>query len=678
MFQKVAKGAHRQIGYRADIEGLRAVAVLLVVGFHAKVPGFQGGFIGVDIFFVISGYLISALLLKELQETGSIDFRGFYARRARRLLPAAFVMIATTVCASSLILAPLEQALVGRAGVAASTYISNFWFMRRGLDYFAPESTNNPLLHTWSLSVEEQFYLIWPALLMATWLYFSSKRSFMVALAAGCAVSLIACFWIASVRQPWAFYLLPTRAWEFGAGALTCLVSHKTLVPTLQARRRVRWVGLLLLVAAASLFSEDQGFPGWMLLIPILATCALLLCGETDGDHRSFWPLTAAPMQYAGHLSYSIYLWHWPTLVLGAVLFPDLDIGGRLSLVAASLLLAGVSYYLVENPIRRNPWLVPRRTATIALGVALTLLGASAGEGQHVLALKWANSPSQLLISAAEQRSSALSLPGNDCMVGFTEAVPKACTFGNADAGGTIVLLGDSHAGQWFTAVERFASRQGLKLVTYLKTSCPISDVPIFNARLMRWNPECQQWRDAALKEIVAIGPLLVVISSHQLAYVPGPGRHSAAMTTSPHDWVSGVERSLRVLTERGIRVAYIRDTPRMSVHVPTCLSRAVMHHRSAEACGRSRSLATDETTFAGEVATLRKVPGTSVIDVTDRFCDRELCPAIRNGIVVYRDNNHVSEDYVRGLQEELAARLDMAAGTSGHAASAQGQGVRK
>ena len=646
--------AQIRIPFRADVEGLRAVAVILVVAFHARVPGVSGGFIGVDVFFVISGYLITKLLVEELDATGTIGFLRFYARRARRLLPAAIAASVATIFAGSLILAPLEMDLAARAAIASSAYVSNLWFMQQGLNYFAGDTQANPFLHTWSLSVEEQFYLFWPAILLVGWVFLRGRTSRVLVLLACCILSFAICLWLARVRQPWAFYLLPARAWEFGAGALASFVCIKGL--ELSQARIVRWAGLAMIVGTAVFLDEHSPFPGWTLLIPILGTCAILSCGESRGS-STFWPLTNPPMQIAGSLSYSIYLWHWPTLVLGVALFPDTTTTGRLGLVALSVVAAAASYHVLENPIRRSPWLAQRVGHAIALGGCLSLFGVALGLGSLFLAMGRATDPAQIAITTAAQKSSLLASAGN-CLVGFETTEPRACTFGDADAEGTVVLLGDSHAAQWFSAVHWVASQHKLRTVTFLKASCPIVDADVYNARLLRSFHECRTWRTAAVEKIIALNPRLVVVSSHQLGYVPGLGRHSAAMTISPEDWASGVQRSLRTIADKGIPIAYMRDTPRIGSDVPNCLARATTSGVSTTRCGRPLRYAVDDAAFARERSALSAVAEVRVVDMTEHFCDQGFCPPIRDGLIVYRDTNHVSEDYVRSLQVPLAKEL--------------------
>ncbi|WP_112101265.1 acyltransferase family protein [Mesorhizobium hawassense] len=343
--------------FRPDIEGLRALAVAGVVAYHFGLTALPGGFAGVDVFFVISGYLITRHLVAEISDTGRLDLLRFYARRARRLLPVALFVIAATLAAGAVILSPEEQALYSKGAMFAPAYMINLWLIRWSFDYFANDATSNPFIHYWSLSVEEQFYLAWPALLMlAAWLerftvsrkrrtapafHFDAipdgkplrtfpgialqpgKRAIIVAIGAVGLVSFILCAWLTSVSQPWAFYFSPLRAWEFAAGGLASMMPARLLQERPLLGRALSLTGLTMIGVAYLTFSEDAPFPGFLALLPVAGTVLLLKAGAAGarvGTPRSpnserNWvnaALALSPLQWIGKLSYSIYLWHWP------------------------------------------------------------------------------------------------------------------------------------------------------------------------------------------------------------------------------------------------------------------------------------------------------------------------------------------------------------------------------
>jgi peptidoglycan/LPS O-acetylase OafA/YrhL len=288
--------------------------VALVVAYHALTRRFHGGFIGVDVFFVISGYLITGLLLREIEETGRLSLSGFYARRARRLLPASALMLLVTILACCLFLSPLQQYRMGATGSYTALYISNFWFLHQAADYFAPAITNNPLLHTWSLAVEEQFYLVWPAVVLLGLRGFRTRRGLLAIMIFIAAASLALSVWWNGIVEPWSFFSPFARAWEFAIGGIALLLApHALRVPS-ALRVLASWLGLAAILGAGALLQDRIGWRGWHSLIPVLGTVAILLWRMPRIGAAKFLELPV--MQWTGRVSYSWYLWHWPMLAV--------------------------------------------------------------------------------------------------------------------------------------------------------------------------------------------------------------------------------------------------------------------------------------------------------------------------------------------------------------------------
>src|SRR3984885_5243991 len=313
--------------FRSDIEGLRAVAVLLVVACHCGVSWCRGGFIGVDVFFVLSGYLITGLLMAEIRRTSRLDLPRFYARRARRLLPALLLVLLATLAAGELIQGPQELEFAGRAARATALYISNVFFDHNAADYFAPDVESNPFLHTWSLGVEEQFYLVWPLLLLLGMQRRRSNRPLIWLLAGVASLSLLFCIWSTAHRPTLAFYELPARAWEFGLGGLLACAGVSTLRGATASL--LGWLGLAAILVAAYVLRDGAGFPGWLATIPALGTVAVLSAGPARSPYGVGLLLDSPPMQYLGARSYSWYLWHWPFIVLAAAMAPGIPVVGK-------------------------------------------------------------------------------------------------------------------------------------------------------------------------------------------------------------------------------------------------------------------------------------------------------------------------------------------------------------
>ena len=567
--------------FRADIEGLRAVAVLLVVLYHAGVPGFGGGYVGVDVFFVLSGYLITWLLVHEAEETGTVDFVRFYARRARRLLPAVAVVLVATVAVGAFVLAPFEQRDLARSAGATAAYLSNVFFARRATDYLGAAAEDNPFLHTWSLSVEEQFYVVWPVFVLFAlgalgWQRRAGRgpsRGRLVGwMAAVAAVSFAASVWLTGVRQPWAFFLSPLRAWEFAAGALGVLIGGA-------ARRggagwrlnpgrvgavegALGWAGLAAIVAVGALYRAETPFPGWAALAPVAATVLALRAGTANAETALARALAWRPLQEIGRLSYSWYLWHWPVLVYADVLGVAESLPARLGWLALSLILAEASYRFVENPVRHHPALAGRAGRSLATMAALTAVGVGLSVAWGHLASGWAASPRQASFTAA--RDDVPTIYASGCHADFHATVPAGCAFGEAGADTTVVLFGDSHAAHWFPAVRRAAAERGWQLVSLTKSSCPPPSVPLVSPALGRPYAECGAWREAALARIDRLRPA-VVVTSGSADYVAAGGQPGVSVEA----WGRGTARTFGRLSASAGHVLHFEDTPRPDADVP-------------------------------------------------------------------------------------------------------------
>src|SRR6201994_2786082 len=369
---------------RPDIEGLRAVAIVAVLLCHAGVPFLAGGYVGVDVFFVISGFLITKLLVGELDRTGTISLRGFYARRAKRLLPLSAILLTTVGILSLIFLSPLRNTEVAGDITASALYVANWHFAAQSVDYFAQGLEPSPVLHLWSLAIEEQFYLVWPGLMLAvTWFWRRRGRSvrpvLWVAIALILAGSLIYSLILTNEKPAFAYFDTFGRAWELGLGAALALLGTNVRLPRVGALA-LGWAGIAAIVYASFAFTAETSFPGTAALIPTLGAAALILSGtalaETVGGVTGFkagagWILSLPPIRYVGRISYSWYLWHWPFLVFAAAIWgPRLSVAAGLLAVAASWVPTQATHLLMEAPVRRAPALRRLPNRAIALGLA--------------------------------------------------------------------------------------------------------------------------------------------------------------------------------------------------------------------------------------------------------------------------------------------------------------------
>ena len=628
--------------FRRDIEGLRAIAVLSVVIFHFGVEALSGGFVGVDVFFVISGYLISGLLLDELERTGSIDLWRFYGRRARRLLPVSLLVAAATLIVALFLLAPSEQMFAAKGALASSLYVSNFWFMTLLADYFAPESALNPFLHTWSLSVEEQFYMVWPALLLAVWRYRAKVRTMAIAMTVLTVLSFALCLWLSYRKQSWAFYASPARAWEFGLGALAALKPVTDWARRSRIASSLGWLGIAVLCATFVLLNEYTRFPGWIAIVPAFATVAVLVSGASEqrGGPSGFLELPL--VQWLGKHSYSIYLWHWPIIVYATALGIDDPVARFTICSVITLICSAAGFRLLEHPVRASTWLAARPARSIALGASLSIAGCAVALSTAQAARNFSAVPSQTALTQWTQEMPVASGSGQNCLIGFTEVEPVKCKFGARNPTRTMVLFGDSHADQWSTPLAHLASEQGWGLVTLLKASCTVADIATYSPRLRRAWPECSEWRARAIDEIRRLKPDLVIVSQFSSGYIRGRWSARGEYAATYEEWSDGLRRSLTEFREADIPVLLLRDTPSPGKNVSSCVARSRWRGTPETECDTPRPDAIDpivsqlESDLAGSL-------GVQFGDLSGAFCSDQVCPSMQSGLLVYRDANHMT-----------------------------------
>jgi len=610
--------------FRPDIEGLRGVAILLVVFYHVGLPGFSGGYVGVDVFFVLSGYLITGLLVKEIEETGRLRLTRFYGRRARRLLPALTLTVMVTCVASFLLLSPVEQTDILHSALATVAYGSNIYFAKVATFYLSHASDSNPFLHTWTLSVEEQFYLMWPLLVLLT---LKGGRRLLAAAMLFIFISMLAlAIWLTPFKQPWAFFLSPPRAWEFAAGGMCVLLVRETGFTVL-----LRWTGLVATVGAAFLFTRQTAFPGIAALLPVVGTAMVLHSSDAnDGVGRL---LSSAPLRWIGRLSYSWYLWHWPLLVLAGSVLGALSPGVRAACALLSFALAGLTYCTIENPIRHNRYLAKRTARSLVMAACLGLLG-------FTVVIVWRTALTRALASPQQQdlAYAATDRPevyAAKCFQGFYDDVPRPCSFGE---GKTVVLFGDSHAAQWFPALRVL---KGWRVVTFLKGSCAAADVSYYNASINRRYTECEEWRVKAIDEIVALHPDAIVIASSKF-YVPG--------SVLPQIWEAGTQRTLAKLVQSGARVYLMRDIPSPQIRVTPCLSKAAWTSWfDPKRCEFERAMGLPEDVRRAEQAAAVNA-GAQYLDLTQLICPDAQCQPRSHGQIIFDEGNYLTATFARSL----------------------------
>jgi peptidoglycan/LPS O-acetylase OafA/YrhL len=636
--------------HRADIEGLRAVAVLLVVLAHAGVPGLSGGFVGVDVFFVISGFLITGLLRREYAATGRIRLARFYARRAVRLLPLATLVIVVTLAGAWYLAPPVRFTTWAGDAVAAATYTMNVRLDTGGTDYFG-DPAPSPFQHFWSLAVEEQFYLLWPLLV-------ARGRIGPVLMAA---VTVGSFAWSLYATS---YFGTAGRAWELGAGALLALV-------TTGHRPWLAWAGLAAVGTAAVLFDETTRFPGTAALLPVLGTVAVIAAG---GNRL----LSTAPLRWLGRMSYGWYLWHWPLLLLAPA-----GTAARIAVAVAALGFAVVSHHLLENPVRHHRVWTVRSRRGLLLGLGLSASAAAlAGFGMFHppeipargvapdagRTLAAARNPAAALQRMLAAGVTATDLPGNlrpdfdgaatqrlapqldGCHVGLTGPFrPKSdCSYTTGSR--VVVLFGDSHALQWFPAMETLARQNGWRLYSFTRSSCSPAQIALDERRARARYLECDAWRSQVVTRIGRLRPDLLVVSSSV--------NYRQVLTGRPADpdavWQTGWVRMLTTLKRLAGRVTMIADTPFLTVAPADCLS---THATAISRCAAPRADVLPEPRWREQQRAISVASGVPVIDPVPWLCTTR-CPLVVGDTLVYRDSNHLTEAYARLVAPLLKLRL--------------------
>ncbi len=695
---------------------MRAVAILAVVLYHAHVGLFRGGFTGVDDFYVISGFLITGMLWRELEHEGRVSLRNFYSRRIRRLLPMSFVVLVATAVGCAILLPPLQAHANLKDGMSAALYVSNYRFAALQTSYLTSGAPPSAFQQYWSLSLEEQFYLIWPALLVGASLVWErtgrgagrrrrpSLGSAVAALSVLGLGSFLLSLWLTNASQPWAFFSLPTRAWELAAGGLVAFAAPALRRMAERPAAVLGWVGLTAVVAATVFLSGSVPYPGTAALLPVLGTAAVIASGCSAPAAGPVRVLGRVGMRVIGRVSYSWYLWHWPVLILvPAAVGHSLGLVPNLALAVASFLLAVASFVTVENPVRLSTWLraVPRRVPRAAVVLTVSALAVClvctatlpslVGKGTAATAapLTSASGPPALdvasptdqygrqLASATAQVQRAIrhSLPVQDvpanltpsisdaaadeppvfvdgCLDSYLSTAVASCEFGDTSSTRSVVLFGDSHAAMWFPAVDHAANQLGLTLYNWTKATCPPLMIPIISPVLGRNFVECDQWRQDVLDQIARVHPALVIL---------GVARHYTdvyGFTPYSTQWIQGMSAMVSAVRRLGTRVLVVGPVPKPPADVPGCLS---VHLSSATACNVPVAAGIDET---GKRAEERAVAGAggSYLDVQPWLC-ASACPAIVGNLLVYRDDNHITAVYASYLGPAMTDELGMLVG---------------
>lgn len=671
--------------------------MLAVVGYHLWPARLTGGFVGVDVFFVISGFLITAHLQREVDSTGTVSLPRFWARRVRRLLPASLVVLAASVVGvGAFVPAIFRQQFFVEIG-AASAYFLNWLLAGNAVDYLAADNVASPAQHYWSLSTEEQFYLAWPLLIVLAVLVSGAAASAVrrrTAITVVLAVVTVASFAFSvvftSIDPSAAYFVTPTRAWEFGAGGLLALFLPTAALGRSVGRTVLAWCGWLGIAATILLFSEALPFPGWIALLPVASTLAVIAAATPANRWSPTAIVNLAPVRWVGDISYSLYLWHWPLIVLAPFAL-DRDLGWRtkLLLLVAAIVLAWLTKILVEDPVRsRGP--LPRSRpaltfAAMAAGTLVVLSGTGIGWTAVQARVDSANASIATAetaagpclgagaiaagpITCAEAEFDSRVLPDpigielpDHCLTQLFESTVKPCVHPvpkGTTARGAVAVIGDSHADAFGPAVFPLAAERGWTVYQLGKASCPFTTshrddgASRPRAETARMNSSCDDWNAgvvAFLEDHRDIHTVFVSASSrNRFASREGAGSFDSAAAGYVEAW-SRVPESVS-------RIIVLRDVPRPRVDIPVCVDENRDSPNSSCSTTPDAAILPDPQQRA---VTASGDPRVHLVDLNSSICTTTVCPAVVGEVLTFRDTHHMVPLFARSLSPMLALAVD-------------------
>ncbi|MGO2942330.1 MAG: acyltransferase family protein [Brevibacterium aurantiacum] len=669
--------------FRKDIQGLRAIAVGSVVLYHLWPNRLPGGFVGVDIFLVISGFLITSHLLEKPPRNFS-DVVSFWARRVKRLLPASLLVLAATGIATYVVAPQSIWTDTGRQIISAAFYVVNWDFAASSVNYLAADNAPSPIQHFWSLSVEEQFYMIWPIIIGLALLGGAAVRktrhAIAIAVALTFAASLAFSLWFTADQPAAAYFVTPTRIWELVAGGLVAIFVTYRNSDRLPARNILAWVGMAGIVVSCLVVRPDMPFPGYVAMLPV-ASVALVILADGRGMRSPLPFLRLRSVQFLGNISYSVYLWHWPLIVLIPYVSGNLGRLDKAVIIAVTLILAWLSMVFVETRFKFSWFMSTRRRIFSTAGIAMVLVASIGGSQMwisHSLtessedSLQAAMSDSATCVGAEELDPELSGKPNCDppktllldptaAKIDKSSAYPDkcwsnipfdkrpTCTYGHGKT--QVALIGNSHAGHWLPALESLAEENDWTITTFLVSRCTVSTSPqTFDTDAA--SQACEDYADWTVDQTTS-GKFDAVITSERQS-VPLVGKSWAETEKEAHH---GYAQPLEAWQKAGLDVLVIRDTPypgKTKLNIPDCVA---ANAESPEKCnGDPESwhwmdpLAEEASKFGSDQI--------EVVDPEKWICPGGTCRSVIGGVVTYFDGSHITATYSRTLSPLLAKAI--------------------
>lgn len=629
--------------YRPEIDGLRTLAVLPVVLFHAGVPFLAGGFVGVDIFFVISGYLITSIIYGELQ-TGSFTIGKFYERRVRRLLPALFVVLAATVAMALAWLPPHAAQDFFKSLIAVPLFGSNMYFSETS-GYFSAASELKPLLHTWSLAVEEQYYLFFPIFMILFGRF--GRRWLALLIGVGLLLSLAFAVLYVERYPERAFFNMPARCWELLIGAMAALHLADG-APSRLRKWQLEAASLAGFLLIAVTISRDPGasVPGFYSLLPTVGAVLIILFAREGTLVNRL--LSLKPAVAIGLISYSLYLWHQPLMAFARYRSVGVHDPMLMTLaVLGSVALAWLTWRYVETPFRNRTQVPVRRLVPFAVAGSAFFIVVGAGAAfSDYTTLRYGSEK-----AALSKEIWSVMKPVTQCVQGYHKDKAEACLLGSKDAAKTLAVIGDSHAGQWTDALDQLGKERGVQVVVYAKAACASANVRYEYYALRREYFECETWRNDVLRQVKQRRFDAILVTTSSASYVQSVGLDN---------WKKGVADFVGALRPQAGQVFWMIDNPRYPSDPFMCFE-ANFWHGDGRNCSVARAEALDAGVIAAERAALAGLPAVRLIDFHDFFCDAQRCRAEADGYPLMRDTNHLTKNTTTLLQDRLAGHLGTA-----------------
>ncbi|MGB5441281.1 MAG: acyltransferase family protein [Gammaproteobacteria bacterium] len=659
--------SEQKIPYRPDIQGLRAIAIAIVVLAHANIPGFAGGFVGVDVFFVLSGFLITGLLVKERLETGTIRYATFLSRRLRRLLPALLVMLVTVLFLVSMLLSSYEAQMQTGSLVYSATWTSNFYFAFAEFDYFAALKAKDVFLHTWSLGIEEQFYAVWPWLVSLSFVIAaaSSKpdrdfRSLFTVIAIFFVVGIGLCLYWAQTAPLLSFYMMPSRGWQFALGASVFVYSHRSrlgwsgdsgFLHSTTTMQLAGALGLVLIIGSAVLLHTELNYPGYYALFPSIGAALLIHAGTGTQAPAVSRILAGRAFVWLGDRSYSLYLWHWPVLLLGGVFGLAKLPAGIATLVGIAILLAVVSYHWIERPFWKGRFsATPTRLVTLMSALAIVV---TFGLSHSLTTVVFKDAVASANHGDTDSRADVPKIFVAfkcDSWYHSSEVVP--CVIGDSNARYTAVLIGDSIGTQWASLLPEIYKEPDWQVLVLAKSACAIADLEYYYKPAGEMYDVCTEWRNRSIEYIERLQPDIVFIGS------------SSTYSFSKTEWVGGTERVIAKLASAVRHVVIIPGTPVLSFDGSSCLKepyRFTSRLRNSQYICEEALMNTasdDVARYLGRAAS--GIPNAHILNLNDLVCPGRSCAArSRDGLTVFRDHQHLTASFVVAQTPAVLSRLN-------------------